>query len=130
MEKVKLAGCVIVKNGSILLLHRKKADWYELPGGAVNDGETPEDAAKREVKEELLCDVDIVRKIGVKDFEENGIIYSCTWFLAIIRNDRPRIGRPEHAGYRYFSILDLSRHKLSPNMKNLLLEIENGNVSL
>jgi len=49
-------GVAIVKDGKILLLRRSIDDflggYYELPGGGVDDGETIEQAAMREVKEE------------------------------------------------------------------------------
>ena len=44
---IHLAGCVIVENNSILLLHRISKDWYELPGGKIEENETPFQAIKR-----------------------------------------------------------------------------------
>ncbi|OGL66010.1 hypothetical protein A3B21_00580 [Candidatus Uhrbacteria bacterium RIFCSPLOWO2_01_FULL_47_24] len=34
---------------------------WEFPGGGIEFGETPEEAIKREVKEEIGCEVEIVR---------------------------------------------------------------------
>jgi len=31
MTKLRLAGCAILRDKSILLLHRIKTDWYEMP---------------------------------------------------------------------------------------------------
>ena len=49
-------GVAIVKDGQILLVRRSIDDflggYYEMPGGGVDDGETIEQAAMREVKEE------------------------------------------------------------------------------
>jgi len=49
-------GVAVVKDGQILLVRRSIDDflggYYELPGGGVDDGETIEQAAMREVKEE------------------------------------------------------------------------------
>ena len=49
-------GVAVVKDGKILLVRRSIDDflggYYELPGGGVDDGETIEQAAMREVKEE------------------------------------------------------------------------------
>jgi 8-oxo-dGTP pyrophosphatase MutT (NUDIX family) len=44
-----------VKGGCVLLLYRKKngQEYYVVPGGGVEDGETPEVAAVREAEEEL-----------------------------------------------------------------------------
>lgn len=49
-------GVAIVKDGQVLLVRRSIDDflggYYEMPGGGVDNGETIEQAAMREVKEE------------------------------------------------------------------------------
>lgn len=132
MRKINLAGCVILNGDKILLLHRKKADWYELPGGKIEDGKQPEIAAKREIKEELLCDVGIIKKIGEKDFEENSNAMGYTWFLAKLRNDQIlKLGEPEKFdSFAYLPISNLGSYKLSFNMQNLLSELNSGNIML
>ena len=53
------AGVIIVNNNQILLIHRHKngLEYFVLPGGGVEQGETPEQAAIREAKEETGLDV-------------------------------------------------------------------------
>lgn len=50
-------ACVIMRGGKVLLLRRgetapRDPGVWALPGGVVNDGETPDDAVVREVQEE------------------------------------------------------------------------------
>lgn len=125
MEKIALAGCVILKENSILLIHRIKKDWYELPGGKVNESESPEQAAVRELREELLCDVEILKRIGMTDFEYEGRSFVYHWFLARIKNSQtPKIGEPEeYSHFKYIPIKELSKLKLSLNVKNLMEEL-------
>ncbi len=53
-----VVGVAIVRDGRVLAA-RRTGDGWELPGGKVEPGETPEQAAVREIAEELGCGVAI-----------------------------------------------------------------------
>lgn len=61
----KRATAVIIRNEEVLLIRRTKAgrEYYIFPGGGVEEGETIEDAVKREVKEETTIEVDSMHKL-------------------------------------------------------------------
>ena len=54
LKPFKQAACVLVMtvNGKILMVTRKDSDKLGLPGGKVDPGETPSEAAARELQEE------------------------------------------------------------------------------
>ena len=49
----------------VLLCHRRDMDAWNLPGGGIEPGESPWDAAIREVREEVCLDVAVLRLTGV-----------------------------------------------------------------
>jgi ADP-ribose pyrophosphatase YjhB (NUDIX family) len=74
---VRHRATAIIKNGDkFLLFHRIKPghDYYMFPGGGVEQGETIEEALKREVKEELNISVEKFRELFVVDN-----IYAPAW---------------------------------------------------
>ena len=132
MDKLTLAGCVIKNHRGILLIHRIKRNWYELPGGKIDRQESAEEAAIRELKEEILCDIKIENRLGAKDFTEDGYTMAYIWFLAkTLVGQIPRLGEPDKFDHlRYVLPEDLRYHRLSPNMKNLAAEIKNKHIFL
>lgn len=117
MDKIALSGCVILKDDSILLLHRIKRDQYELPSGKIDDYESADMISMPEIKEEFCCDLEIVQMLDQKDCKQNG---HPNFFLTEIREGQPEIGEPHTFNdLRYVQINELSDYRLSPNMKNL-----------
>lgn len=61
------AAAVIVRDGRVLLARRARepfAGWWEVPGGFVERGEHPTEAAVREVREELGIDITLTGLVG------------------------------------------------------------------
>src|SRR5581483_4149464 len=56
---------VIFNEGRVLLAHRRDIDWWNLPGGGMETGETVEEAMRREVREETGLEVEVEHLIGV-----------------------------------------------------------------
>ena len=55
-----VAGAFIVKDGEVLFLNHRKLDMWLMPGGHVEPGETPDEAAVRETLEETGFEVEVV----------------------------------------------------------------------
>ena len=81
MSRVLGADALIVRDGSILLGHRIDRDLWVFPGGAVDSGESPWEAATREAAEEVGVDAQVVRLLGVAwqpDVNELVFDFLCT----------------------------------------------------
>lgn len=64
------AGAVLVENGKVALIERLRSGrtYYVFPGGKVEDGEWPAEAATREVLEELGLVIEIQRLLAEVDY--------------------------------------------------------------
>src|SRR5206468_2417151 len=58
-------NALIFDEGHILLAHRRDIDWWNLPGGGMEVGETVDEAVRREVYEETGLEVEVGQLVGV-----------------------------------------------------------------
>jgi ADP-ribose pyrophosphatase YjhB (NUDIX family) len=62
------AGALVVRDGRVLLVRRSREpflDWWDVPGGYLDYDEHPEEAARRELREETGYEIRITRLLGV-----------------------------------------------------------------
>jgi len=87
---------ILFKDKYLFLLRSDKDDIYpsywDIPGGAVESGETLNEALIREVKEETGIDISSFKTLAIKNWEMNkgGIKVSGTDFLCIL-DELPKI---------------------------------------
>lgn len=67
--RIAVRVILINKDNEIAILHKKNKNEYKLVGGGVDEGESYEDALKRETLEESGCKIEILRELGyVEEF--------------------------------------------------------------
>lgn len=84
MKQINVVAAVIVRNGKILATQRGYGafkDGWEFPGGKIEVGESPEEALKREILEELGVDIEVHELIDVVeyDYTEFHLSMKCYW---------------------------------------------------
>ena len=71
------AGVILIESGKVALIERYRAGshYFVFPGGGVDEGEMPEQAAVREAEEELGLQVRIQQKIIEMNYGESHHYY-------------------------------------------------------
>jgi 8-oxo-dGTP diphosphatase len=121
----------VVKSGKILLLRRKVGfKVWEFPGGGIEFGESPEEAAVRETKEESMLDV---KSTGLHTVgstvtpQGKHHIFFC--YKCVITGGKEGVGDEDHDLIGWFSMeemgklpdLSLSVKSVMPELKKLII---------
>ncbi len=77
---IRAAGGVVVRDERVLVVHRQRYDDWTLPKGKLEPGESWEDAALREVREETGLRCTIGRSLGATRYTPGGIEKEVRWF--------------------------------------------------
>lgn len=110
------AIAVIVRDdGAVLAIERSSTvrapGRYCFPGGGIEEGESEEEAVRRELREELAVDVEPVRRLW-QSTTQSGVLLN--WWLAKT-SDIP-IANPDEVARWFWSSLD----ELAVHQKTLL----------
>jgi mutator protein MutT len=106
----------ILQKGSGVLMIRRKKDPFKgklaLPGGFVNEGETAEDAVRREMREEVSLEVEPIDILGVysnpgRDPRKHTLSIT---FVCITLNDGEKAG-DDAASLEWIELTDVEKLK-------------------
>jgi 8-oxo-dGTP diphosphatase len=110
---------VVVKNGDRFLLLRRKDGFWEFPGGGVDWGEDPEQAGKRETKEETGIEITSpLEFLGVTSavYEKDGNEKHSVYLVYLAETDKEEVSiSGEHDEYRWLNKLEASFLKYGLN---------------
>lgn len=89
MQTKNVVAAVIVKDGQLFATQRgygNYKDWWEFPGGKIEPGETPQEALRREIREELATTVSVGALIDTIEYDYPEFHLSMQCFLCTIES--------------------------------------------
>jgi 8-oxo-dGTP pyrophosphatase MutT (NUDIX family) len=142
MRKDFVATGLIVSQGEVLLaMHRKLGLWLPI-GGHMEAGETPEEALRREIMEEVGLEVEIISKpaFDCPDKNASALLMPHHMQLELIKHDAEeahqhidfvffcrakkggeRLNLEEHHEMKWFSPKALESGEITPNVRLLAM---------
>lgn len=113
---IRVVGAAIVKDGKVLCAQRgvgkSLAGYWEFPGGKIEAGETPRQALRREIEEELLCEIDVDKEICTSDHLYDFGRVELTTFLCHLIEGMPVL--TEHERIEWMNPADMPQLNWAP----------------
>ena len=108
--EVRAAGGVVVRDGTVAVVHRPRYDDWSLPKGKLDPGETWGQAAVREVEEETGIRARIVGVLDSVDYaDRRGRDKTVRWFRMEVDDERPFAASDEVDELRWMTPAEAAR---------------------
>ncbi|MEK6606991.1 MAG: (deoxy)nucleoside triphosphate pyrophosphohydrolase [Myxococcota bacterium] len=113
---IRVAAAVIEKDGKYLITQRRDEAvlplLWEFPGGKVELGENDESALKRELRERLDADVEVVRKLGETHHAYEGYWVVMAMYQCLLKSPELRVCRVR--AFKWVGSDELDQHEFPP----------------
>lgn len=116
-RRISVVGAAIFnENNEVLCALRSPTmtlpNYWEFPGGKIKNGEEPQVALVREIKEELGCSITVDEKVEEIEYEYETIIVHLTTYKAQILEGIPKA--LEHTELKWVRVKDLNNLNWAP----------------
>ena len=109
MKTINVVAAVIFKDGRVFATQRgygEFKDGWEFPGGKIEPGESPEDALRREIREELEVEVNVGELIDTIEYDYPAFHLSMKCYACTITDGNPHL--LEHEAAKWLSSTQLN----------------------
>lgn len=112
--------CAVIErpDGRVLLAqrpaHKHLGLKWEFPGGKVEPGESPEDALRREIKEELGCDLALGAALPPFTHDYGTVVITMIPFVCTLAAASPAPHPHEHVALAWVARDELETYDLAP----------------
>ena len=122
-KHVQVAAALLFDKGRVFAAKRGDSPYsyvahkYEFPGGKIEEGETPENALKRELKEELDLEVTVGGLYARHTFEYPDFIITLSLYECEMQS---KFILKEHESYAWISPQELKEEEWAPADADIL----------
>lgn len=124
MKQIEVVAAIIRRGDQILATQRgygEWKDWWEFPGGKMEAGETPEEALKREIQEELDTEINIDSFLATVEWDYPQFHLTMHCYICSLRTEALHLN--EHEAARWLGADDLHTVNWLPADEQLIEKI-------
>lgn len=121
MKHIEVVAAIIRKENKFFATQRgygEWKDWWEFPGGKIEQGETPEEALKREISEELSAEINVDELLSTVDYDYPKFYLTMHCYLCTLQTNAMHLN--EHESARWLAKDELDSVKWLPADKSII----------
>lgn len=109
MKTIRVVAAIIIHEDKVFATQRGYGEFkggWEFPGGKIEEGETPQEALVREIKEELNVEIEIGELLDVVEYDYPNFHLSMDCFICKIKSGELVLNEHEAAKWLTKETLD------------------------
>ena len=125
IKHIEVVAAIIRKENRIFATQRgygEWKDWWEFPGGKIEPGETPENALKREILEELSTDINVDEFLCTVEYDYPKFHLTMHCFLCSLLTEALHLN--EHEAAKWLSKDELNSVKWLPADETIIEKLK------
>ena len=102
MKTIEVVAAIIIKDGHVFATQRGYGEWqgwWEFPGGKMEAGESPQEALRREIKEELDADVSVGELLETVEWDYPNFHLTMHCFVCSLLSESLHLNEHEAAAW-------------------------------
>lgn len=114
-KTINVVAAIILRDGKLFATQRgygEWKDWWEFPGGKIELGEAPEEALKREIREELATEIEVGELLTTVEYDYPQFHLTMHCYLCSVINGQ--LSLLEHEDARWLTMDELDSVKWLP----------------
>lgn len=109
MKTIEVVAAIIVRDGKVFATERGYGQWkgwWEFPGGKMEEGESPEEALKREIREELDAEICVGELLDTVEWDYPDFHLTMHCFICSLTTGSMHLNEHEDAAWLTEETLD------------------------